>query len=111
MIIVGMVLKSGGIEWHKLRFAKLALVGEDKLNIKGPSIFKKGKDVEYSIFLPEKIDGMNHYVDLVMEGVFLAVERYGVGPKEIEYIKNECKIELGLKGFSIKRIVNFFQKV
>lgn len=68
--------------------------GTQELVVKGPKISKKMKIVNYSIFLPDEIKDLNHYIDLVFEGIGIVLSRYNVPESEIAKMKNECKSEL-----------------
>lgn len=70
--------------------------GTEILTIKGPSVSKKMKIVDFSLFLPDEIKDLNHYIDLVFEGVGIVLQKYGVQNSAIEEMKNECKKELEL---------------
>ena len=72
--------------------------GTLSLVIKGPTISKKQETVDYSIFLPDEINNLEDYLNIIFEGVGKVLGKYSVGIKEIENMKNECKKELGLLG-------------
>ena len=80
----------------KLTFYIVTKKGVDDLYTKGPSVSKKYLTVDYSIFLPDEIKDLNHYIDLVFEGVGIVLQKYGVQNSAIEEMKNECKKELEL---------------
>lgn len=70
--------------------------GMFELLVKGPTISKKNKVLDYSIFLPDEIKDLNLYIDLVFEGVGVVLSKYKVSEGVIEKMKEECKKELGL---------------
>jgi hypothetical protein len=77
-------------------FMVLRKEGTDKLIIKGPSISKKMKIVDFSIFLPDEIIDLSHYIDLIFEGFNLILCKYKVSETEVNKMKNECKKELSI---------------
>lgn len=79
-----------------LSFYIVMKLGTTKLNIKGPSISKKIEVVDYSIFLPDEIKDLNHYIDLVFEGIGIVLAKFNVPSEDVEKMKNECKKELNL---------------
>lgn len=48
------------------------------LNVKGPTISKKSKTVDYSIFIPQDIKDMNTYLDSVFEGLNIILKKYNI---------------------------------
>ena len=52
--------------------------GVKELEVKGPTIFRKLKSVDYSIFLPDDIQNMNDYLDNVFKGISHVLEKYNV---------------------------------
>lgn len=68
--------------------------GTDKLTYFGPSISKKMKIVDYTMFIPDDIKTLDEYLDLVFEGFEYFLNKYKVDSLEIEKMKNECKKEL-----------------
>jgi hypothetical protein len=70
--------------------------GTEKLNYFGPSISKKMKIVDYTMFIPDEIKNLENYLDTVFEGFEHFLTQYSIGSLEIEAMKNECKKELGL---------------
>ncbi|TAE39875.1 MAG: hypothetical protein EAZ50_09375 [Runella slithyformis] len=70
--------------------------GTEQLTIFGPSVSRKMKVVDFSIFLPDEIKDLNHYLDLVFEGIGVVLARFKVDENEILKMKNECKKELNL---------------
>jgi hypothetical protein len=70
--------------------------GTEKLTIFGPSISKKMKIVDFSVFLPDEIKDLNHYIDLAFEGFGIVLAKFKVDESEILEMKNECKRELNL---------------
>lgn len=81
---------------YKLTFYIITKKGTEFLKIKGPSISKKNQLVDYSIFLPDQIKDLHHYIDLVFEGFGIVFNKYGVSDEEALEMKNECIKELGL---------------
>src|SRR5688572_23729096 len=57
-------------------------MGVAEIDIKGPSISKKHKVVDYSIFLPETIKDIEQYLDFVFTGLASILEKYGVNKTE-----------------------------
>ena len=70
--------------------------GTDILKILGPSVSKKMKIVDFSIFLPDEVKDLNHYIDLVFEGFGIVLAKLEVDKVEVLEMKNECKQELNL---------------
>ena len=64
------------------------------LEIKGPSISKKLKCVDFAIYLPNKDYDLSEYLDLVFEGIFLSLKKYKVSEAEIIQVRDECKESL-----------------
>lgn len=90
-------------EGYDLAFIIVTDEGVGKLEVKGPTVFRKTKTVDFSIFLPENIDTLvpenpqdfRIYLDWVFSGISSAIVRYGVSQEDIEIIKDECLLELG----------------
>lgn len=77
-------------EGFDLMFRMSAKLNINDNEIKGPTIFKKDKDIEYSIFLPFDIIMQNsnyHYWALkyLFNGIFSIYEKYSF---EFSYLKN-----------------------
>jgi uncharacterized protein YfkK (UPF0435 family) len=70
--------------------------GTENLTIKGPSVSKKLQIVDYSIFLPDEIKDLNHYIDLIFEGVGIVLAKYDISKSEISKMKEECKIDISI---------------
>lgn len=70
--------------------------GTSNLITYGPTLSKRKIIVDYSIFLPDEIRGIEHYIDLVFEGFKVILTKYEVPEDEILRMKNECKRELDL---------------
>lgn len=68
----------------------------EKIVVLGPSISKKKNIADYSIFLPDEIKDLNHYIDLVFYGIQQVLAKYNVSESEILEMKAECKKELNL---------------
>jgi hypothetical protein len=64
------------------------------LEVKGPTIFKKKKVVDYSIFIPNSDYDINQYIDLVFEGIGISLKAYQVEEKQIILMREECKRKL-----------------
>ena len=62
----------------------------------GPSISKKMKITDFSIFLPDEVKDVKEYLDFVFEGIAIAMAKYDVSKDEFNQIKDECKHELGI---------------
>ncbi|GGP73003.1 hypothetical protein [Shewanella algicola] len=67
-------------EEFELMFRLSAKAELDEIEIKGPTVFKKDKDIEFTIFLPyqrislEEKDSFIEPIKLFLEGVALALE-------------------------------------
>lgn len=70
--------------------------GTSNVNVYGPSKSKKKKIVDYSIFLPDEIIDLNHYINLVFEGIGTVLAKYEVSENEVVGMRDECKRELGV---------------
>lgn len=70
--------------------------GTNEMKLYGPSISKKLQIVDYTIFLPDEIIDLNHYIDLIFEGVGIVLSKYGVSQREILAMKEKCKRDLDL---------------
>jgi hypothetical protein len=89
-------------EGYSLGFIVTTKRGIGELKVKGPSISRKMKLVDFSIFLPEKSEALNpkkaedinSYLDLVFLGISIALAKYQISKAEIEKINDECKHEL-----------------
>jgi hypothetical protein len=74
------------------------------LEVKGPSISRKMKVVDFSIFLPEEVEKLNpsnaedigRYLDWVFLAIATALIKYEVSGEEIKKIKDEVKRELNV---------------
>lgn len=80
-----------------LGFIVVTKKGISKLEVHGPSISKKSKLVDYSIFLPEILSDLLQYIDLIFEGFNQVVSNFGVDGDSIMSLKNQCKDELAPK--------------
>ncbi|UBM60816.1 hypothetical protein LAG90_09225 [Marinilongibacter aquaticus] len=100
------VLRRHFPEWKKIKdkhgkgfsigFMVTRKKGTDNLTIKGPSISKKLQIVDYTIFLPDEITDLNHYIDLVFEGIGTVLAKYNIPESEALTMKIECKNEMAL---------------
>ncbi|HEX8738059.1 MAG TPA: hypothetical protein VF721_22185 [Pyrinomonadaceae bacterium] len=89
-------------ENYNLGFIVATKRGIRELEVKGPSVSRKMKLVDFSIFLPEKVEALNpnkaedinSYLDLVFLGISMALAKYQISKVEIEKINEECKREL-----------------
>ncbi len=70
--------------------------GTEQLTVLGPTVSKKMKIVDYSIFLPDEIKDLNHYIDLVFEGIGIVLAKFNVSEDEVTNMKIECMTELNL---------------
>jgi len=61
-----------------LGFTVVTKGGIKELEVKGPTVFRKLKNVDYSIFLPEDIQNMSDYLDNVFKGINQVLEKYNV---------------------------------
>lgn len=77
-----------------LGFYIVTKAGTEILTIKGPTIARKMQVVDYSIFLPDEIKDLEHYIDLVFEGITIILTKYKVSIEELQLIKEKCKIQL-----------------
>lgn len=57
---------------------------------------KKMKIVDYTMFLPEEIKDLGHYIDLIFEGFTFFLAKYNVPESTVSGMKDECKRELEL---------------
>ncbi len=81
-------------ENYSLGFYITTKKGVGQLEIKGPSISRKMQIVDFSIFLPEEIRGLDHHTDLVFEGILLILQRFNVSEADVLEIKQEFKLIL-----------------
>lgn len=81
---------------YDLGFIITTKKGVEELHIKGPSISKRHKMVDYTIWLPDIDYSLGQYIDFVFEGIFIALKNYNVEENEIIQIKEEVRIELNL---------------
>lgn len=81
---------------YSMGFFITTMKGINQIEIKKPSVSKKMKIVDYSIFLPDEIKDLNHYIDLVFEGIGIVLGKFNVPLEEVEKMKSECKVEIGL---------------
>lgn len=65
------------------------------LEVKGPSINKRSKNVSYVIFLPDRVVEVGEYIDLVFEGFRIVLAKYKVEKDQLFLIRDNCKKELG----------------
>jgi hypothetical protein len=66
----------------------------EKITIKGPTIDKRSKVVDYSIFLPDRNYNLSEYIDLLFEGIFLSLSSFYIKKDDIVIIRERCKKEL-----------------
>jgi hypothetical protein len=66
------------------------------LEIKGPSISKKMKVVDFTIYLPNRSYNLSEYIDLVFDGVATSLQKYDIERKDIEIMKVKCKSDLAI---------------
>ncbi|AFM02684.1 hypothetical protein Fleli_0186 [Bernardetia litoralis DSM 6794] len=59
----------------------------EEIEIKGPGIFKKDKEVEYSIFIPNRKYDLLSYVETVFDGLHKILSIYKVEENEIQEMK------------------------
>jgi hypothetical protein len=52
--------------------------GVNALEVKGPTVSRKLKNIDYSIFLPENIQNMNDYLENIFNGVNTVLEQNNV---------------------------------
>jgi hypothetical protein len=81
---------------YSIGFIVASKKGTNRLEIKGPTLWKRKKYVDFSIFLPDEIKDLDHYIDLVFEGIGLVLAKYEVPDSVIQEMNSECKKELGL---------------
>jgi hypothetical protein len=99
------------VDWHgfsdkyvgkDMGFAVATKRGIKNLEVKGPTVSRGSKIVDFSIFLPENIetlcpqnpDDIQIYLDLVFSGIKTALARYGISDEEIERLRDFCRLEL-----------------
>ncbi len=68
----------------------------EPLQVKGPTIFKRLKVIDYSIFIPADTKDLQQYVELICDGIYMATEKYGVTGDEIKKIEKECKERMNM---------------
>jgi hypothetical protein len=83
-------------ENYSVGFVICTKLGVEQLEVKGPSVARKMKLVDFTIFLPDSIVNIEQYVDSVFSGIAQILEKYHVKPESIENIKEECKHELDI---------------
>jgi len=81
---------------YSLGFIIVTKNGIEQLHIKGPSVSRKMKIVDFSIFLPNKIDTISEYIDCLFEGITLSLAKYKIDEAALCSIKEKCKKELGI---------------
>ena len=84
---------------YDLGFIITTKIGVDELFVKGPSISKKMKVVDYTIFLPNIINDIEQYVNLVFEGINIVLKKYNIDGNNIIAIREICKEELNLSAY------------
>jgi hypothetical protein len=92
-------------EEYSLGFIVATQKGTGKLSVKGPSISRKMKVVDFSIFLPDHVaellptstDNVLSYLDAVFAGISSALDQYGIKESEIEVIREKSKREIQVK--------------
>ena len=82
---------------YSIGFIVVTKIGTTEWAVKGPSISKKMKIIDYSIFLPDTEYDLNLYVDFIFEGIFIALRKYKIDNESLILIKDKCKMELGIK--------------
>ncbi|MCS6847509.1 MAG: hypothetical protein RMN52_07335, partial [Anaerolineae bacterium] len=83
-------------EWS-LSFSIVLKAGQRVLEVRGPSISRAYRDVDYGIWLPEDVaSDFGRYVEAILAGIGQVLLKYKVSPEEIEQIKRECRERLGL---------------
>jgi YD repeat-containing protein len=71
--------------------------GQRELEVRGPSVSRAYKMVDYAIWLPEDVaSDFDRYVNVILAGIEQVLLRYQVSPEEIAQIKRECRERLGL---------------
>ena len=94
------ILRNNFVDWsdhfdkfkdYDLGFIIVTKKHTSSLEIKGPSISHKKKIFDYTIFLPDEINSLDHYIDLVFEGIFSALSKFKISEKEILRVKEEVK--------------------
>jgi hypothetical protein len=89
-------------EDYSLGFIIATEKGTAKLTVKGSSVSRRMKAVDFSIFLPDQIaelkptttENVFRYLDAVFKGISSALDNYGVDDSEIESIRDKCKREI-----------------
>ncbi len=74
---------------YSLCFYIVTKKGVEEVEIKGPGIFKKNTEVEYSIFLPEKADNVISYIDAIFEGLSKILKNYEIEKNKIDEMKKQ----------------------
>lgn len=83
---------------HSLGLIVATKEGVTDLNVKGPTISKKSKTVDYSIFIPQDINDMTMYLDNIFKGLNIILKNYDI--KETHALKAD--IELIYKTLVVK---------
>ena len=93
------------LEWHgflkrkqnyNLGFSVVTKRGVTKVEIRGPDIYRRKKDYEYAIYLPDEIKDLSAYIDFVFEGIKQVLSNFEVNPSDVDIIKFECRSKLAL---------------
>jgi hypothetical protein len=81
---------------YSLGFTIVTKKDVSDLEIKGPTIMKKTKDIDYSIFLPDRNFNLDEYINLLFEGLGIALKKYDINDNQLLILRDECKRELGI---------------
>lgn len=68
----------------------------EEIEIKGPGIFKKDKEIEYSLFMPNISYNILTYIDTIFEGLSRILENYGIEANDVKKMKQELLASLNL---------------
>lgn len=70
--------------------------GVEELEVKGPTIFKRDKLVDYTIFLPDVNYSLEEYIEFVFKGIAVSLKEYGVEDSAVILMREECRRDLNL---------------
>lgn len=81
---------------HSLAYVVTTKKDIKELEVKGPTIFKKKRTVDYAIFLPNVAYTLEEYIDFVFRGIAISLKEFGVEENAIALMRGECKKTLNL---------------
>lgn len=84
------------IDWN-LGYIVTTKKGIEELEVKGPTIFKRDKLVDYTIFLPDVNYSLGEYIDFVFKGIAVSLKEYEVEESAVILMREKCKKDLNFK--------------